>query len=434
MFASKKMLESLRSSLSLNRRIWIFNVFLLNAFLGTYIVEFMGPNGVFPVVISKDAQHSPHYKPMAESRSDDRPIGIYPLLKSKDIGEFNTSVHKSGCNKAEPHPFDPKKPSSKQIEANNWFALAQRFYCILEEKLPSIYSADRDLGMYISDGEEFKKKIDTMRRCPTGLVACTIAKNEGRFIQEWVAFHALMGYEHFYIYVNNAADHTLAALKPFIDIGLVTAIEQTGEEMQCKAMKQCFANIKENHQDRIQWVAIQDVDEYVFLPQPGCVVDMLQNYVNYSALALNWNLFGTDHEIFSKPKDALITEVYTHSVLNHHVKSIANVRNTKECCHAHYCKPEEGAISVDENLNKVREYQNMKGGRGEKIKMNHYMKKSFEDLLAKRFRGRATVKDARWTPGYFYDELLAESTPDMYELDDTISWTQPYMRTLLNVR
>ena len=54
---------------------------------------------------------------------------------------------------------------------------------------------------------------------------CSIFKNEALFLKEFIEYHLLIGFEHFYFYNNNSEDNYLDVLKPYMDAGIVTLIE-----------------------------------------------------------------------------------------------------------------------------------------------------------------------------------------------------------------
>lgn len=54
------------------------------------------------------------------------------------------------------------------------------------------------------------------------LSVVAIFKNEADYIYEWIAYHLLMGVEHFYIADNDSSDETAEILKKLENAGLVT--------------------------------------------------------------------------------------------------------------------------------------------------------------------------------------------------------------------
>ena len=47
------------------------------------------------------------------------------------------------------------------------------------------------------------------------LTACLKFKDAARFLPEWIEFHQLVGFEHFYLYNNNSSDDYRGALAPY---------------------------------------------------------------------------------------------------------------------------------------------------------------------------------------------------------------------------
>ena len=56
------------------------------------------------------------------------------------------------------------------------------------------------------------------------LSACAIFRDEAAYLAEWIAFHRLVGVEHFFLYDNGSADHPEAVLAPYLAEGEVTLV------------------------------------------------------------------------------------------------------------------------------------------------------------------------------------------------------------------
>ena len=54
------------------------------------------------------------------------------------------------------------------------------------------------------------------------LVACAIFRDEAPFLAEWIAFHRLVGVDHFFLYDNGSQDEPESVLAPFLAEGCVT--------------------------------------------------------------------------------------------------------------------------------------------------------------------------------------------------------------------
>ena len=49
---------------------------------------------------------------------------------------------------------------------------------------------------------------------PIYLAICAIFRDEAPFLDEWIAFHRLMGVEHFFLYDNGSVDNPRSNSRP----------------------------------------------------------------------------------------------------------------------------------------------------------------------------------------------------------------------------
>jgi hypothetical protein len=97
---------------------------------------------------------------------------------------------------------------------------------------------------------------------PYKIAACAIFRNERPYLQEWILYHFLIGFEHFWLYDNDSTDSPREVLQPFIDRGLVTLFDwpsRDGLISQAAELKDCFntSNPKPSH-----WITNHDIDEF----------------------------------------------------------------------------------------------------------------------------------------------------------------------------
>lgn len=60
------------------------------------------------------------------------------------------------------------------------------------------------------------------------LAICAIAKNEGRYIREWLSYHYLVGVRRFFIYDNGSSDDMVEEIFPMASLGA-----RNGHSMAC---------------------------------------------------------------------------------------------------------------------------------------------------------------------------------------------------------
>ena len=94
--------------------------------------------------------------------------------------------------------------TSRHIRKNN---SGFRYYFKLFVIFPYIFIK------YIS----FFKKIREPKSFKYNFAIIAIVKNEGKYIEEWIDYHKLIGFEKFYIYNNESSDNTESVLKKYID-------------------------------------------------------------------------------------------------------------------------------------------------------------------------------------------------------------------------
>lgn len=231
------------------------------------------------------------------------------------------------------------------------------------------------------------------KKYPIYLAMCAIAKNEGRYLQEWVEYHNLQGVEKFYIYDNESTDNTREVLQPYVNKGLVEYIFFPGLKMQLKAYKDCV----KRHKRDAQYIAFIDIDEFIVPVKHNTIPEYLQSLGRISGVQINWIVYGSGGA--QKRVDGFVIDRFRdHSLpndpLNHHVKTIANPRRIITFFSAHRPLILLGKY-VDADGNRIKESFWTRPQTNSQIRVNHYAIKSYEEFLEKRSRGRARFNRIR---------------------------------------
>jgi len=275
--------------------------------------------------------------------------------------------------------------------------------------------------------------FDRLRRIdPSGdgrprfeLAVCAIARNEGRYLPEWIEFHKLVGVEHFYVYDNLSDDDTEAVLAPYVAAGVVTVVPWPLERQgQCPAYMHCVSTFGAD----ARWIAFIDCDEFLYAPAEGDLKDVLREFEPYGGVHVNSVSYGTSGRE-SRP-DGLVIESYLYRAshdsspplaaglrapdrdpadpasyypMNARVKSIVQPTRVLESRSPHYWIYREGWHAVTENH--VPHDASITGDVSvTKLRLNHYWTKSVEECKAKFERGRADTPkgtEGRSWPGDF---------------------------------
>lgn len=214
------------------------------------------------------------------------------------------------------------------------------------------------------------------------LTASLKFKNAARYLPEWIEFHQIVGFEHFYLYNNNSTDDYLRALAPYRDEGIVTLYEWPHTPAAPKADEHCVAH----HQHEARWIAFLDDDEFLFPTRSEDVRKVLKRYAPYPALAVHWFMFGSSGHL--RRPEGLVLENYLLRAesISPIVKSIVNPRRVAAPANAHHWLYQSGGIASDENERPVKTSQSIPAT-AEVLRINHYWSKSLEDGENKVARG-----------------------------------------------
>lgn len=213
-------------------------------------------------------------------------------------------------------------------------------------------------------------------------VVCAIALNEEPYIDEWIRYNLLLGFNHIYIY-DNSDNNSLKDKKS----DKVTIIHFPGSLKQIPA----YNTFTETYKNKHKWAAFIDCDEFIVLKKHKSIMDFLNDYDKCESVALNWKMFGTSNEKEYKDEPVTSRFRYCSNKINHYVKSISKLHkiNTHLCPHHPELKTSN---HFDTNRNIVNAAINNNGD--DRIAcIHHYWTKSEDEFRKKILRGRAIICD-----------------------------------------
>ncbi len=230
-----------------------------------------------------------------------------------------------------------------------------------------------------------------MGRSPArrGVAIVGIVKYEGPFVEEWVAYHRLLGADHFYLYDNDGEAPLASVLRDHREY--VTVIPWAGEHedlpgrnKQTKAYEHSLGRVRE------AWIAFIDVDEFIVLRQHVNLQEFLGGFGDIGdigAVRLTWHLFG--HNGYHDNPEGLITSSLTRrrTTPGRMTKAINRIEAISAIDSAHFCRLKRGFATVDAN---GRPYQAaLYPGKTSVAHINHYMCRSFRNWMHRIERGEA---------------------------------------------
>ena len=267
-------------------------------------------------------------------------------------------------------------------------------------------------------------KTDKKRDFPYTLAITAIMKNEGPYLKEWLDYHILVGVEKFYLYDNESTDNTNEILKPYIERGIVDYIYWPGKVQQQPA----YTDSLNKHAFDTKWMAIIDLDEFLVATHYDNIVEYLKTLPqNFAELVIGWEQYGSSGHIH-KPKGLLIENYKHHAAKSWGVKSIVNPRLVYETRNPHI--HEVAGFIIDENgkkLAKIIQDEN-RNITTHKIRVNHYVTKSFDEYIARMNQGSVTeqlsteyrsVEKFKWYDrNEVYDDIMDKYIEKLKKISD----------------
>lgn len=253
---------------------------------------------------------------------------------------------------------------------------------------------------------------------------CLLIKDENDFLEEWLDNYWNIGVEHFYIYDNksqNPVTETIAKIKNgfYVDKCDVILFAEY-KHMQYDCYENCLLNFGQES----RWIGFLDTDEFVeFTNETTDIKEFLKEFEDNLAVWIPWDTYGANGHI-KRPIGGMRNN-YIKSIINpyglwgkifvqtalvqrmyvHGADSIGNyysiVTPDKELLYSEYGKL----------------YDRMVKGKNiySKIKINHYITRSYQDWVEKMTRGSSDPIFKRKFNTFF------EYNPDMVYLKDDMS-------------
>jgi len=187
------------------------------------------------------------------------------------------------------------------------------------------------------------------------LAAGAIFRDEAPYLAEWIAFHRLVGVEHFVLYDNQSADRPEAVLEPFVAEGVVTLVPWPVPFFQ-KAASRAYADCLERMRGRARWLTCLDIDEFLFAPRHRTLIPALREYEDAPGVVVRWQVYGSSGRERASGEPVIarfVRRAPTSWVRNRRTKSIVDPARALRPVGAHHFEYRDGEWAVDETKRRV---------------------------------------------------------------------------------
>jgi hypothetical protein len=244
------------------------------------------------------------------------------------------------------------------------------------------------------------------------LSVVVIVKNEALYIEEWLEYHLIAGVSKFYIYDNESEDNLKEILTPYTKKGIVEYIYCPGRVKQ----RWAYNDILDKAKKETYWLAVIDTDEFIVPVEDKTIPDFLKDFEQYAGVKVNWVLYGSSGEKHWR-KELVIERFKKHrkldDVFGRVVKTICNPRAVfKIDIHEHFYF--RFAIVVNSNRDSQRKYYMDIEQVYDKIRINHYFTKSYDEYLLKTQRGKAD-RNSSYNPLAFEEHDINDEYSDIMD-------------------
>ncbi len=146
---------------------------------------------------------------------------------------------------------------------------------------------------FFSEAPQFQ----TLKRPKYEFVVAALFQDEAPYLEEWLAYHRMIGVDHFYLYNNCSEDDYKEVLAPFIASGEVELINwnvwtkgaEEWQKLRGAIQKHALAKSRKE----ASWLLFLDLDDYLYPVERMNLHEIFSSLGDVGALAINRQHFGT---------------------------------------------------------------------------------------------------------------------------------------------
>ena len=264
-----------------------------------------------------------------------------------------------------------------------------------------------------------------------------VVKNEGRYLEEWIGYHLMLGVDHVYLYDDGSTDDSAEAYKTMYKTGRLTVHRAIKTGRRHNMQEDCNEEWRRRYGHLYKFVMPWDADEFLSLKVGVTLQEFLEAIPdNVGQVRLNWKLFGSGGHRHADYNRLVIDRFTTHCTpdFDRQTKLIVRLEalggidcesDRSRPITVHHSSIMPGYISVGGDLRTVVEDEGTMIAHtiweGWAV-CNHYSVKSFEEFV--------TIKKTK-SVSYAKPDLLEAGsviTQEYFDLRDRNEITDEKMR------
>lgn len=221
----------------------------------------------------------------------------------------------------------------------------------------------------------------------------SILREEERFVDEWLAYHRMLGVDHFYLYDDDPRNKLRESIRLHGDY--VTVVPWFGKHEALPGRNRqtkAYTHWLSKAGPQFEWVCFLDLDEFVVLRRHSKLKSFLGDVGNCDSVSLFWRNFG--HNGYYEDPPDLVTESLTRRKRQsgRQYKSITRTTSIQAVESAHRCVLRPGASVCDANGRRFSSdaWTGDHDGVFYDAYVNHYYCRSFAHWMNRPRRGATT--------------------------------------------
>jgi hypothetical protein len=234
-----------------------------------------------------------------------------------------------------------------------------------------------------------------------------LIKDENEYINEWLKWHIDIGFEHFYIYDNGSKTPIQESVEEQY-LPLCTFIDYSSG-YSC-LQPDCYNHALNNYGPFTKWLAFIDTDEFIRTIDGKKINDFLKEFEEFDGLYVKWIMYNANGLYYkdNRPQRERFTQISSYDEWKPCGKSIIQPSKIK-IMGTHFPAGVIGQYKmVDSNKNLKRTGLESFSDE-EKIVIDHYFTRSFEEWQEKAARGSCDPRvDRKYNEFYLYNPDLIE--------------------------